>query len=122
MPQRQRAGLLVVPRRADQEQQARADVDQQIARTRGDGPFALGSPDLKNRANRQQLPEDEEHNEIAGKDRAHGRARVQEAGRLLQTVAQVQRKERGEESSQVKEIAKEQAELVNSHPVQLVPG
>ena len=120
MPQRQRTGLLVVPRRADQEQQTRADVDQQVARARGDGPVALAGPDLKDRRNRQQLPKDEEHNEITGKDRAHGRARVQEAGCLLQAVAQVQREQRGEEGSQVEEIAKEQAELINAHPVQLV--
>ena len=89
MPQHQRAGLLVVPRRADQKQQARADVDQQVARARGNSPFALVGPNLEDRANRQQLPEDEERDEIAGKDRTHGRARVQEAGRLLQAVAQV---------------------------------
>ena len=120
MPQRQRTSLLVVPRRADQKQQARADVDQEVARARGNSPFALVGPNLEDRANRQQLPEDEERDEIAGKNRTHGRARVQEAGRLLQPIFQMQREERGEEGGHVKEIAKEQAELVNAHPVQLV--
>ena len=95
---------------------------QQVARARGNSPCALVGPNLKNRANRQQLPEDEEHNEITGKDRTHGRTRVQEACGLLQAVAQVQREQRGEKGGHVKEIAKEQAELVNAHPVQLVPG
>ena len=94
-------------------------MDEQVAHPRGDRPRRVPGPDQEDRADRQQLPEDEERDEVAREDRAQGTSRVDDRRRVLDggviALLQVERVDDRDEGAQVEQVPEEDAEPVGAH-------
>ena len=77
-------------------------------------------PDQEHGTDGEQLPEDEERDQITRKRGAHRAACIDQAGDMLQRVFKVQRIDDEDESGDMEDIAEDQAQLVGAHQYQLV--
>ena len=112
--ERGRSGGVDADQNPRQEDEAGEDLDEQIAHAGAVGALGVAPENEKDGAKRQQLPENEERDQIAGEDRAERAPRIEQAGDVLAGVLDVSGEEKGDEGGERKEIAEEQAELVDA--------
>ena len=97
-----------------QQDEAGADLDDQIAHARGVSAPGAPAPDQQYRGNRGHFPGHEEGDQVAGKDGGDGGSGVDEAGPVLYAVAQMEGVDRAEDGHYVEDVAENQAELVDA--------
>ena len=119
------SGPVRVHHGAGEQRDARHDVHEQISHPRRDGFRGAPRPDEEDGADREQLPEDEEGDEVAREDRAQGAPGVDHGRGVLHggavALLQVQRVDDRDERAQVEQVAEEEAEPVGAHRGQRVP-
>ncbi len=93
-----RSGLVAQDQDRRQEDQAGEDLDEQIAHAGAVGALRVARENEEDGAERQQLPEDEERDQVAGEDRAERLAGIEQAGDVLARVLDVEREEDGDEA------------------------
>ncbi len=102
-----------------QEKDTAHHVHHQIPDPGGQRPLALPGPDQEDRAQRQDLPEDEEGDEVPGEHRPQGAPCVEESGGVLKgrplSPLQVEGEEEGQEGGQMEQVAEEETQLVHPH-------
>ena len=87
----------------------------QVAEPGAEGPLGLPRPDQEHRREREQLPEDEERDQVPGVNRPDRAPRVQDGGDVLHTgtvlLLEMERKQVAQERSQVEQVAEEHGQL-----------
>ena len=121
LPEREGTRGTHVDESAREQQHSGQNVGEQVAQPGAKRSGAAPRPDEAYRRERHQLPEHEERQQIAGKDRAQRRPRVDQRCDVLHAVAQVQGEQGGEEGREVKEPSEHQAEAIHPQRRELHP-
>ncbi len=88
------------------------EMHKDIPKSRLQGPIRSSKPDQKDRGNRHDLPEDEEREQIAGKDYAKSASHIEKRSHVLCIVLYVERIDHPNKRHDYKDIGKNHAELV----------
>ena len=90
------------------------DLDNQVMHPGLVRTTGFPRPDQKYRRKREQFPEDEQAQQIAGEDRPETAAGIHQGGDLLQRIAHVQRINNAEKRGDMKYVTEHQAQLVDA--------
>ncbi len=110
----ERAALLQVQQGPGQQQHAGQDLDHQVAQAGGQGAFTAPGPHQEHRGNREQFPEHEQCQEIAGEHGTQCAAGVHHGGDMLQRVLHVQGEDDRDECRDQEQVAEHPAEAVDA--------
>jgi hypothetical protein len=125
-PEVQRARGLVEDERAGQQQHARAHLDEQVAHGHAEDALAarglVEAPrqDQEHRAERRELPEEEEREQVARERGADGRPRIDQGGHVLERALHVEGVEAAQERRDVEDDPEHSAEGVHPHQLERV--
>ena len=116
----ERTALAEVDDRPREEQDARCDLDGEVADTGGVGALGVTGPDQEDAGDRRGLPEHEQRDQVSREGGTDGGSGVGEAGDVLDPIVDVERIDHAQESGDVKDIAPHHAQLVDADRVELV--
>ena len=78
---------------------------------------ALASPDQEHAGDSQELPSQEERQQIARKDGRHSTARLSNPGEVLHAVLKVHRVDAANKGRKMEQVAEQEAQLVHAKNV-----
>ena len=110
----ERPGGVVTDQKAGQQQHAGADLDEEVAHAGAEGALAAAGPDQEDRSYRGELPVNEEGEQVAGENGAHGGADVHGPAGVLQAVPEVEGVDRRDDGGHAEDVSEGEAELVDA--------